>query len=203
MGDIGAISEHDMVLAFLRAEFDAPRYRDFYLAALRSVGGSRQHLIDDADFDNSSDNSDREKLLGMVRGYKQNIMLFAGFPNDISWQRTEISITELETFQYARFPTLLELASSRWVSDGAKNALIPTTFSEPLQAMINGIRPLLKRVEAGETLEELIAVRDFRSSNIVLLEGHTRATAYVAGQQPQSVRILIGTSARMHEWPLY
>jgi hypothetical protein len=55
MGDIGAISEHDMVLAFLRAEFDAPRYRDFYLAALRSVGGSRQHLIDDADLDNPSD----------------------------------------------------------------------------------------------------------------------------------------------------
>jgi hypothetical protein len=204
MDDLGAVREQEMVLAFLRAEIEAPRYREFYLAAMGHIGGSRQRLIDDADLANDSDNSDREKLLGMVRGYHQNAMLFAGFPSDTVWRRAKITLSELKTFRYANFPTLLELASSRRVSDGAENALKASgSFSPPLQDMLKGIRPLMKRVVAGETFEDLIVVKDAHLPNVVLLEGHTRSTAYVAAGEPPHIRVLIGTSAEMHEWALY
>jgi hypothetical protein len=115
LDDLGEVQEQEMLLTFLRAEIEAPRYREYYLAAMGYIGGSRQRLIDDADLANDYDNSDREKLLGMVRGYKQDTMLFAGFPRETAWRRARITLTELNT-QYANFPTLLELASSRRVS---------------------------------------------------------------------------------------
>jgi hypothetical protein len=204
LDDLGAVQEQEMVLTFLRGEIEAPRYREYYLAAMGYVGGSRQRLIDDADLADDYDNSDREKLLGMVRGYKQDTMLFAGFPRETAWRRAKITLTELKTFQYANVPTLLELAPSRRVSDGAENALkASTSFSPPLYDMLKGIRPLMTRVVAGDTFDDLIVVKDDHRPNVVLLEGHTRSTAYAAVGQPQHIRVLIGRSANMHKWAFY
>src|SRR6266478_1183605 len=180
MVDLGLASENEMVLAFLRAEIDAPRYRDGCSQALRAIGRSRATLIDAADLDNDTENRDRTHVLRLVRGYGANAILFRGFPNDVAWQRYEVSVAELGEFLCAKWPTLLEVAGSgRLVSDGAKRVAIdpPRRFSSETKAFVEGIRAVVKRVEAGDYFADLIAVRGMPSSDIVLIEGHTRATA--------------------------
>jgi len=202
MIDLGCVSESEVVLTFVRAEIEAPRYRNWYLNALRDIQGSHTKLIDDADLSNDSDNAARAYLLGAVRGYRRNAMLFKGFPDKVSWRRCEVEVTELGEFLYANFATLLELSgASRRVSEGAKKALIvPQTFSAACQDMVSGISPIIRRIEVGHQFEDCIAVRDGRFNTVVLVDGHTRATAYVAAQKPKRTRVLVGTSAVMHEW---
>jgi hypothetical protein len=206
MVDLGPSSENEMVLAFLRAEIDAPRYRDSCSQALQAIGRSRATLIDAAALNNDTENRDRAHVLRLVRGYGANVILFHGFPNDVAWQRYEVSVAELGQFLYANWPTLLEVAGSgRLVSEGAKRATFGplTKFGSETKTFVEGIRAVVKRVEAGGHFADLIAVRDIRSSDTVLIEGHTRATAYVIARKPTAVRMLLGTSSHMHEWWLF
>jgi hypothetical protein len=81
MVDLAPSSENEMVLAFLRADIDAPRYRDHYAEALQGFRRSRTDLIDDADPSSDSDNLGRLRVLRGVRGVAANTMLFPGIPN--------------------------------------------------------------------------------------------------------------------------
>lgn len=193
-----------MALAFLQAEIDAPRYRNAYTQALEQIRGTRQVLIDNADPSDSDQNNARAYLLSVVRGYKQNHTLFAQFPGDVVWQRCTFDLHELGEFLYANFRTLLELSKGkRLVREGAANFLAGAQgLSKEAQEMIAGIPPIIEGISAGRRYPELIAVTD-ANSPIVLLEGHTRATAYVIAGAPQAVSVLIGNSAHMRDWWLF
>ena len=92
---IGPATEHEMVLAFLKAEIDSPRYEQVYRQKSSALGFSRTQLIESADLHNDRQNMERIKLLGEVRGYGANSYLFPGFPNDVSWQRVRLSNQKL------------------------------------------------------------------------------------------------------------
>ena len=202
MVDLGTASENDVVLAFLRAEIDAPRFRDGHIQYLQSLGRSRTSLIDRADLANECDNHMRAISLALTRGYGRNALLFRGYPNDIVWRRFETDVTELGQFLYANFPVLSEVAgTSRLVCEGARRvqAALPGLSMEA-QRFVKGVPIVVENAKAAHSFPELVAVRDSQSENIVLLEGHTRATAFVIAQKLSPTRVLIGSSPRMHEW---
>jgi hypothetical protein len=196
------MSEDEMVLAFLRAEIDSPRFGDVFHQGLHVLGFTRAQLIDNANVNDAAENQARAYLLGGARGYRRGTLLFQRFPGDAIWHRCEATVAEVGAFLYANFPTLLELSGgSRIVCDGANRARGgPDGFSVPVQELLAGIDPINARVAAGDQLPELIAVQDTNSPAIVLLEGHARATAYVIAQNPPMVPVLLGISAHMHEW---
>lgn len=202
MLDLEPACENDVVLAFLRAEIDAPRYRDHHLQYLQRTARSRLSLIDMADLSNEFDNHARAISLASTRGYGLNDLLFRGYPNDVVWHRFEVQLSELSQFLYANYHTLSEVAgATRLVSEAAKRVMtgMPALSAEA-RAFADGISIVAERVKAGQNFPELVAVRDPRSANIVLMEGHTRATAFVISRTPSVVRVLIGSSSHIHEW---
>jgi hypothetical protein len=79
MIELGPTTEDAMILAFLRAEVNSPRFGSVvqhWLGLLRSDRG----LIDNADLADAAQNAIRKELLGGVRGYGKDAYLFRGFP---------------------------------------------------------------------------------------------------------------------------
>ena len=60
----------------------------------------------------------------------------------------------------------------------------------------------MKTFRNGQSYPELIAVSG-PSDVLILVERHTRATAYVVSGYSQPITCLAGTSARMAQWAFY
>ncbi len=95
MKEFGAASEDDVVLAFLRAEIDSPKWEQKYSRELRNLNLDRVSLIDAADLTDARACVARKLLLDGVRGYGRNVALFAGFPRDTTWRRVEVAPSDL------------------------------------------------------------------------------------------------------------
>ena len=62
---------------------------------------------------------------------------------------------------------------------------------------------IANRVRQGDRFPALIAVQCAGNADVVLVEGHTRATAYALTGLPDEVEVLIGTSAHMANWAFF
>jgi hypothetical protein len=188
-----------MVLAFLRAEIDSPRFGAVYQSILAQTGKRRSILIDHADLSKKGDNAERIELLAQVRGYKTNRYLFVGFPDDVAWTRATVDLAELGKMKYANYPAWIMLShGSRLVGDGASNL---ETIEAPENVNSN-IRAVAQRIKNGDRFPELIVVEG-GPEDIVIAEGHTRATAYVVAVFQEPVEILVGRSDQMNAWRYY
>src|ERR1019366_4177138 len=108
MIEMGLATENDMVLAFLRAEVESPRFGAIYsqyLDRLNTCGISRERLIDSADLNSPRENAQRIELLKAVRGYRANNLLFRSFPNDVTWRRVGVEPSDWMNVRYANYPT--------------------------------------------------------------------------------------------------
>jgi hypothetical protein len=184
----------EMVLAFVLAEVDSPRYREKYAFALAAIGADRVHLIDNADLQDARQNAARGRVLGMLRGYGQNNALFAGFPVDTHWRKVSVTPPEIGRFRYANHKVSCVLSGgSRLVADGVKN-LDSVQTDENTSVHVKAVA---NRLTQEETFPPLIAAESAGGPDIVLIEGHTRATAYALSGIPNEITVLIGTSPDM------
>lgn len=198
MREIGPTTEAEMVLEFLRAEIDSPRFGPHCDAVLRQTGMTRPQLLDTPDLGDKHGNRARAAILGTTRGYGQGRWLFAGMPADTTWRRVEASPAELGTFRFARHEVWLRLSrDTRLVADGAANVDVVETG----EATRDNVRGIISRLQRGDSFPQLIAVTD--GGVPVLVEGHTRATAYVRANTPAGIAVLIGYSPLMSQWAFY
>lgn len=201
MKECGPCTENDMVIAFLQGEIDSPRFRDTYQYFLRSFGFDRSVIIDNPDLNNQHQNKDRLTLLWEVRGYKANTFLFQGFPSDVIWRRVKVYSSDYKFLTYANHETWLTLSGgSRLVIDGARNIGIIST-AENANANINAIVDALLK---GVTYPELIAAQRVGSNDaLILVEGHSRATAYIMANKHEPIDVIVGSSLSMPKWVFY
>jgi hypothetical protein len=191
---IGQSTEDEMVLAFLRAEKDAPRVEQ----ALQDPGVRR--LIENADVRDPEQNIIRERILGGYRGYGN--MLFRRFPNDLEWHRARLTLDELQHVRYADHPTWKHLSGdTRIVADGAANygkVPLDSGTTAAIQGIVDGVR-------TGKSFPELILVAEPNAppDEWILVEGHARATAYAVAGAPGEVEVLIGFSAAVPNWQFF
>jgi hypothetical protein len=199
MIEVGPATADEMVLAFLQAEIDSPRFGGFYRDSLASMGVDRKSLIDNALPNDCDQNRIRAGLLGAVRGYQVNERLFAGFPDDVQWRRVQIEPGELAKFKYAKHQSLLDVSgASRRVLDGARNiqaGVTPREFSERVSGVVESIK-------RNERFPDLIAVQG-KDATFVLVEGHTRATAYLINNPAYPIMVLVGSSPLIEQWAFY
>jgi hypothetical protein len=191
---IASVTENEMVLAFLQAELKSPNYRDLYLQVLAALSRD-ENLVWQADLELTEENSLRARLLQGVRGFKSNGAIFRCFPDDVMWRRVELNRDDFSKLTYmGKQPTW------RGISDGTRSVIVGArniSSGVKSNASIEGVVAALK---AGENFPPLIAVE--KEDQLVLLEGHTRATAYViAGHEPVSA--IVGRSPSMHKWYWY
>jgi hypothetical protein len=190
------VDEADVVLAFLRAEFASERFGRHYASF-----GADPSLVNDADTANAEQNAARRMLLGKVRGFGVNALLFTGFPTSVEWWRIRLTVEELGRTLYARHPTWIRLSEGpRLVSRGAQNVnSIPT--DENANA---NVRAVASRVEAGEAFPEIIMAARDPEKKTVIVEGHTRATAYVlALPDEEKVDAFLGIADGVAAWDFW
>ena len=193
----GAATADDVVLAFVRAEVDSSRFGECYRSVLASRGLSRAELIEEADLTDRAHNAARAQLLQACRGYP-NQALFSGFPSDTRWRRVEIEPTELHRLHYANYPDWTALSGgTRRVVDAVGNI-----DSSSDGKRVDPINSIAARLRAVHRFPELIAV-EHGPQNLVLVEGHARATAYVAVRPAWNLELLLGSSAKLVNWAFY
>jgi hypothetical protein len=182
-------TEAEMVLAFVRAEVDR-----------ESLPAWARVVIDAPDTSDESQNALRARLLDR-RGYRQNESLFKDFPADVSWQRASLTIDELSRASYINChePTWQTYSGgTRLIADGARNVGKVTLPNDPTAVIL----AIAAAVKQGRSFPELILVGSPNANpeQLVLLEGHKRATAYVYGGQPSELETLVGFSPDIDGW---
>ncbi len=186
-----------MILAFLRAEYHSPRFK----ALIRRALGGNADLLHRPRLDDAAENRARKAALAAVRGYGNNEYLFRGFPSDVEWTLVSLTRDELGDLLYANYPTWVELSGgTRAIRDGAKNVDLINVREE---ANTN-IRAVVREVASGRQYPPLIFAGECSTTGLVLVEGHTRATAYFL-EMPEGaeIEVIVGSSGAMRSWAFY
>jgi hypothetical protein len=189
-----------VVLAFLRSEIDSPRFRTIALSAL----AGDTSLIERASLDDRAENDARREALAAYRGYGRGTFLFGGFPAHIEWVRLALTRPDVGELLYANYRAWTRLSGgSRRVRDGAAN-LGKVSLDEYQLDPTPHIRATESEIRRGRSLAEMIVVAEGPNRRHVLLEGHTRATAYaLALEDDAEVQTLAGYSPQISGWVWY
>jgi hypothetical protein len=185
----------EMVLAFLRAEANSTRWGNAFANLDR-------RLIDEPDLRDAAQNAARADALAAHRGdITTRTGFFSGLPLDTKWQRWALTLVELGDISYANYVTWIKLSGgTRRIRDGAANVQRLQVYED--HDINAGIRAAARSIDEGKPMAELIAVsQGAYGRDLVLLEGHTRATAYLITKHPPAeVDLLVGWSTTMDRW---
>lgn len=198
MIDHGPVNESQVVLAFLKAEVDSPRYRDNVMGLLKMFGLGRAKLIDDPDVDNDCCNALRRILLS-YRGFAQREFLFRGFPTVVSWRQVDLEPRDLSRLRYIRNPDWMAVS---------ENTRQPRRVIERMARGELGDNPgkhvlaIQERLRRGERLPELVAAEG-PGTDLILIEGHCRATAYVGMDWRENIPMFLASSISMAQWDYF
>jgi hypothetical protein len=205
------VAEAAVVGAFLRAELHSPRYRSTVLSLLRQAGAS-PGLIEDPNLADAQENDVRARILGAYRGWPDRF-LFHRFPGAVRWRRAVLTHADLGAVLYINDDPRLPghegwsrvswsglAAGTRLVADGAKT--VGRGRPEPgYEPMFSNILATAGKMRAGTEYPELILARPSITSPLLIIEGHTRATAYVlAGCE--RVPAFVGEAPGLERWHL-
>jgi hypothetical protein len=192
----GRATEDNMVAAFLRAEINSSRYDDHILAPLRQQGLSRR-LIDEPNLADAAENVLRKRLLDF-RGFRVRNALFTRFPMDAQWRRVTLEPDDLGRLRYANYPTWVELSGgTRLVNDGARNFR-----GLPDEPNTHHICAIAEACRNGIRFPELITA-EAHDGSLILIEGHSRATAYLMEGFTDDIEALVASSPTIHRWEFY
>ena len=195
------IDENEMVLAFLRAEIDSARFSGKYKKYLSLFNRDRS-LIEKANLKDQEENEARLKLLNKTRGYTSRKWLFKNFPRDVQWYRVNFVGYESRKIKFAHYKDWTKLTKgTRFAFDGAQNI---DTLYPGYNHKVN-VKAIVEDLKNGKTYPELICAALPNSKEIVLIEGHTRATAYfyLFGIIPEKFPVIVGYSKNISEWQLF
>jgi hypothetical protein len=192
-------TESDMVALFLRSELGSVRWGDTIRDTLAELSLPLD-LVADADTDDPAANQRRAAVLGAFRGYRQDRSLFEDYPADVQWRWVLLEHDDLDRLKYIDYSYWNELTRG---SRRPRDAVSTIVSGEMIYGVSN--RPAIDgaaAVRSGTVFEPVILVATDPASELVILEGHSRVTAYaLAGQErPRQIRALLGISSGFAAW---
>jgi len=197
---IKEISENEMILAFLKAEFESERFSK-YLKECLSKYNLKESLIYMADLENLTDNELRKEILSDYREYNSNQGLFEGFPTTLDWYDVTVDYNELKKIHYINYSYWNEISNHTRLPINAidkikRNELIYGQESRPFLE-------LSKKIDNGLVVERIITVTNQTHSKMVVLEGHARLTGLILSKKKTEYRMILGVSNKIEEWNLF
>ena len=203
MRTLGPLSEAEAILEFLRGEAASPRFRVKMAPALDALGADWA-VIEDGDPADADEARLRRSLLWAYRGPGGPAPLLEGFPDDVAWERVGLTPDELLAARYMRYPYWDELSggtrspvrAAARIREGVQPVPGPATA---------GFVALAELMADGLALPPPFLVGADRAGPLVVLEGHSRVTAYALRPDriPAEVEVVLGVSPRMAEWVMF
>jgi hypothetical protein len=191
MNELGPKTPQDMIDAFLRAEEKSPIFGPLVAQVCHALGIPQRELFQPHNADN------RARVLSAYRGG-----FLAGLPTDTTWRLVELANEDLPRLVYSNYPTWIELSGqTRRVVDGAAN-LHKITVTEGSDTINSRVVRVVDAIRRGEQFPELIAVEG-HNDTVILVEGHTRATAHAYAVPELPLVLLLGRSPTMRRWARY
>lgn len=182
-----------MVVIFLLAELDSPKYAEGLKRAL-STHDATVELVRHADTNDQDANRLRLEILTTHRGWGQLQSLFGGLPiEDVEWMWMKLDEEDLRTRIFTIDYYFQESLGTRSLNEiGAMKRR-----EDP-----ESVRPILESVRLGQMPEPPILLADTTLERLVILEGHNRMIAYATEPKevPFPIRAILGVSARISEW---
>ena len=86
------LTEDEMILVFLRGEWDSKRWGQ----TVRAVLNGNIDLLREPDLTDADQNGERRKALAAYRGYGEDRWLFEGFPKEVEWAAVRVDLGELK-----------------------------------------------------------------------------------------------------------
>lgn len=195
----GPANENEMILAFLKAEADSQRFSPQVIDLCAQKGFCRSELIDAADLENEEQNTVRRSILAAYRGFNQNVYLFTNFTFDVTWRRVDLELKDHDRIMYANEPSWVKLSDGTRQVKRLVRKLQAGEIPSDTAAQIKSIEDVLA---TGKQLPELIAAQG-ANNFLILIEGHCRASAYVALKWKGNIPVILGSSASMQQWHWY
>lgn len=210
-----------MVLAFLQAEVDSPRFGH---DARKAVGD--MNLVANPHLDVPRENARRRTALQRYRGFGSNVALFRGFPAGVAtWERARLTRDDLSGLLYAKAGEWVLLSrGSRLVVDGAEHVgvdAVPTSseiaasasavgwppseldtpeWRAKVREASDGIEAVKEELGSERVYPETIIFSEGRNAPHIIAEGHTRATAqFLHMDAADAVEVLVGY-APLGDW---
>lgn len=193
------ISENEIVAEFLKAEINSSRWGE-KLEPLLIQGEIKKSVLDNPDLKNELENKQREWVLANFRGWKQNKDLFENFPEDIEWYRAILQIDDLKKIKYMNYSYWNELSNhTGLVTEGIKTIKAGIKIYGKSN---DGFKKAAQYVKEGGKFPKLILVAKDKNSQLILLEGHLRATAMLWQEETitDKLEVFVGFSDKIEHW---
>ena len=189
------LTDAEVVSTFIRAELNSQRFRTKLLNVAKALGVSEVELLDSNTADDQLNENRRDVLVHARPGIMKTL------PDDVVWHEVLLSAEEWLRIQYINDePWAVFSDNTRLVSLGATKAL-----QEPDRTIHQRMIEIHKKMQHGERIEKIILLADPGLTKIVVVEGHVRATSYVALgiHGAAEIPVVLGTSQHPEKWSLY
>jgi hypothetical protein len=182
-------SADEMVAEFLLSELKSPRWPQ--VAAAISLAGLTEHQIEQPNLADGIENWRRAIALGRHRGWPA-AALFAGWPQHVTWQKVALGPNDLDRVLYADCApwqglsrdSLLVAVAARRIREN------DPTLDETTTETVQSIRAVAKLILSGHSFPLMLATGPDDGDPTVLVEGHTRMTAYLLAGAPEELEII-------------
>jgi hypothetical protein len=187
-----AVSEDDMVAAFLTAEVASARYGSQIRKILARLGRPLA-VVTQPDLSDESANAVRRQILAAYRLYPSGDV-FTGMPADVRWYRAALTPAELGTVKYLDYSYWTDFSGgTRLATDGARR-LGPW----PDQPAGTIYRQIAENARDGRLPPAIILIGEPGPANLVVIEGHKRFTGLLVcpAWLPAELEVVLGRTAR-------
>ena len=203
MDDLGQATEDQVILAWLQAEIESPEFQAYIVGNPPNPANLSAALkaARSPDLRDEHQNGLRREIITSVYGFGQSAGSFQGLANDLKWRRLRLSTDEVGNLLYARqgaaWPILAP--ATRKVAEGATNVGHVFTGDQTNMVVLSLASGLC---HSDKKVPEIIALRR-PDGQLVILEGHARATAIVleAHRFPKGVDAYVGDGPSVANWP--
>jgi hypothetical protein len=197
-------TEAEVVLAFLRAEAESPRFGDDVRRALADVGGTR--LVREPDLDSAVENEARDRALTVARGWP-DAEVFEDFPRaSVDWSHGTMPADLLARVRFIDYSYWNELSGSSRRPADVRATIEAGELPEWLVELgTDWPFELAERLAEDEAIDDLIVMATPDLSRLVVLEGHARLTAIFVGglERRLTVRAYLGVSPEIERWDCF
>lgn len=192
-----------MIAWFLKAEIDSDYWSRYFQDLPRFH--LTEAMIRNPDWENRVENEYRSALLSSYRGWGDRDRLFYDWPEDLEWSLVTIDKSDLENVRYLDEPDWRALTGNTLKVSVGASRIAKGDLHVPMGIRGYAVRQIALKMVKGLPVPRLIMIGKKDASEMVVVEGNTRITAYQLSGSSREINVLFGSSSKekLKAWHWY